>query len=76
VTIEPSERQQLKQKRRRQRAVVATLPVSRRDRKQLLQQLALQQTIEARTLKRKLAVQPTAIQKTWHPGRSDEEREL
>ena len=62
------ERRQLKQKHGRQRAVVATLPVSGRDRKQLLQQLALQLTIEARTLKRKLAVQRRAIQKTPHPG--------
>ncbi len=62
------ERQQLKQKYRRQRGVIATLPVTRRDRKQLLQQLALRQTIETRTLKRKLAIQRNAIQKTWHPG--------
>ena len=64
----PRERRQLKQKHRRQRAVVATLPVSGRDRRQLLQQLAVQQTIESRALKRKLTVQRTAIQKTWHPG--------
>jgi hypothetical protein len=62
------ERRQLKQKYRRQRGVIATLPVSGRDRKQLLQQLALRQTIETRALKRKLAVQRKAIQKTWHPG--------
>jgi hypothetical protein len=60
--------QELKQKCRRQRSVIAALPVSGRDRKQLLQQLALRQTIETRTLKRKLAIQRTAIQKTWHPG--------
>jgi hypothetical protein len=62
------ERQQLKQKYRRQRNVIAALPVSRRDQRQLLQQLALRQTIEGRTLKRKLAIQRKAIQKTWHPG--------
>jgi hypothetical protein len=32
------------------------------------QQLALRQTIETRALKRKLAIQRKAIQKTWHPG--------
>jgi hypothetical protein len=62
------ERQQLRQKYRRQRSVIAALPVSGRDRKQLLQQLALRQTIENRALKRKLAIQRKAIQKTWHPG--------
>ena len=35
---------------------------------QLLRQLALRQTIETRTLKRKLAIQRSAIQKTRHPG--------
>ena len=58
------ERRQLKQKYRRQRAVLGTLPVSSRDRKRLLQQLALRQTIEGRTLKRRLAIQRTATQKT------------
>jgi hypothetical protein len=62
------ERQQLVQKYRRRRGVIATLPMSGRDRKQLLQQLALRQAIEARALKRKLAIQRKAIQKTWHPG--------
>jgi hypothetical protein len=62
------ERRQLKQKYRRQRGVITTLPVSARDRKRLLQQLALRQTIEARTLKRRLAAQRSAIQRTWHPG--------
>jgi hypothetical protein len=66
--IAARERQRLDQKYRRQRGVIATLPISGRDRKQLLQQLALRQTIEARTLKRKLAIQRKAIQKTWHPG--------
>jgi hypothetical protein len=62
------ERRQLKQKYRRQRGVVGTLPVHARDRKRLLQQLTLRQTIETRALKRKLAIQRKAIQKTWHPG--------
>jgi len=62
------EREQLKRKYRLQRSVIAALPVFGRDRKQLLQQLALRQTIETRTLKRKLAIQRKAIQKTWHPG--------
>lgn len=30
--------------------------------------LTLRQTIEARTLTRKIAIQRKAIQKTWHPG--------
>ena len=62
------ERQQLTQKYRLQRRVISALPVSARDRGQLLRQLALRQTIETRTLKRKLAIQRDAIQKTWHPG--------
>ena len=62
------ERQQLRQKYRLQRRVINGLPVSVRDRSQLLRQLALRQTIETRTLKRKLAIQRNAIQKTWHPG--------
>lgn len=62
------ERRQLKRKYRRQRSVIATLPVSARDRKRLLEQLALRHTIEARTLKQRLAIQRTAIQKTRHPG--------
>jgi hypothetical protein len=49
-------------------AMVAALPVAGRDRKQLVRQLALRQTIETRALKRKLAVQRRAIQKSWHPG--------
>jgi hypothetical protein len=62
------EREQLKRKYRRRQGVIAALPVSRRDRKQLLRQLALRQTIEVRALKRKLSVQRKAIQKAWHPG--------
>ena len=62
------ERGQLKRKYRRQRSGIATLPVSRRDRKRLLEQLALRQAIESRALKRMLAAQRRAIQKTPHPG--------
>jgi len=62
------EREQLKRKYHLQRSVIAALPVAGRDRKQLLRQLALRQTIETRALKRKLAIQRWAIQKTWHPG--------
>ncbi|NNK41522.1 MAG: relaxase/mobilization nuclease domain-containing protein [Myxococcales bacterium] len=62
------ERRQFTQKYRLQRGVISALPVSARDRGQLLRQLALRQTIESHTLKRKLAIQRKAIQKTWHPG--------
>jgi hypothetical protein len=62
------ERAQLKRKYHLQRSVIAALPVAGRDRKQLRRQLALRQTIETRALKRKLAIQRSAIQKTWHPG--------
>ncbi|MGB8329841.1 MAG: relaxase/mobilization nuclease domain-containing protein [Polyangiales bacterium] len=62
------ERQQLKRKHRCQRSIIAALPVTRGDRRQLLEQLTLRQTIETRTLRRKLAIQRKAIQKTWHPG--------
>ena len=48
--------------------MVAALAVAGRDRKQLVRQLALRPTIETRALKRKLAVQRRAIQKSWHPG--------
>ncbi|MGB5349646.1 MAG: TraI/MobA(P) family conjugative relaxase [Polyangiales bacterium] len=62
------EREQLKRKYHLQRNVIAALPVAGRDRKQLLRQLALRQTIQTRALKRNLAVQRSAIQKTWQPG--------
>ena len=66
------ERGQLRRKYRRQRSGIATLPVSRRDRKRLLEQLALRQAIESRALKRKLAVHRShtylalAISVVWH----------
>lgn len=62
------ERRRFKEKYRHQRDLIAALPVSGRDRKRLSQQLALRQAIESRTLKRKLANQRTAIQKSPHPG--------
>jgi hypothetical protein len=62
------ERQRLKEKYRHQRGLLAALPVSSRDRKRLLKQLALRQAIESRALKRKLANQRKAIQKSTHPG--------
>ncbi|NND28113.1 MAG: relaxase/mobilization nuclease domain-containing protein [Myxococcales bacterium] len=62
------ERRGLKQKYRQQRRILAALPVSRRDRKRLSQQLALRQAIESRALRRKLANQRKAIQKSPHPG--------
>ena len=62
------ERRLFREKYRHQRSLLAALPVSGRDRKRLSQQLALRQAIESRTLKRKLANQRTAIQKSPHPG--------
>jgi hypothetical protein len=62
------ERRRLKEKYRHQRGLLAALPVSDCDRKRLSQQLALRQAIESRALKRKLAVQRRAIEKTPHPG--------
>jgi hypothetical protein len=62
------ERRRFKEKYRHQRSLLAALPVSGRDRKRLSQQLALRQAIESRTLKRKLANQRKAIQKSPHPG--------
>ncbi len=66
--IAARERRGLKQKYRRQRGVINTLPVSRHNRKRLLQQLALRQAIESRALRRKLANQRRAIRKSPHPG--------
>jgi hypothetical protein len=62
------ERRRLKEKYRNQRGVLAALPVSGSDRKRLSQQLGLRQAIESRALRRQLAVQRRAIQKTPHPG--------
>ena len=62
------ERRRLKEKYRNQRGVLAALPVSGRDRKRLSQQLGLRQAIESRALKRKLASQRKAIQKSRYPG--------
>jgi hypothetical protein len=62
------ERQRIKEKYRHQRGLLAALPVSSCDRKRLSQQLALRQAIESRVLRRKLANQRRAIQKTPHPS--------
>jgi hypothetical protein len=62
------DRRRLKEKYRHQRRLLGALPVSNRDRKRLSQQLALRQAIESRTLRRKLASQRKAIQKSPHPG--------
>ncbi len=62
------ERQRFKEKYRHQRSLLAALPVSGRDRKRLSQQLALRRAIESGTLRRKLANQRKAIQKSPHPG--------
>ena len=62
------DRGQLGQKYRLQRGVINALPVSARDRSQLLRQLTFRKIMEARALKRKLAIQRKAIQRTWHPG--------
>lgn len=62
------ERRRLKEKYRHQRRLLAALPVSNRDRKRLSQQLTFRQAIESRTLRRKLASQRKAIQKSPHPG--------
>jgi hypothetical protein len=62
------ERQRLKSKYRRQRHLLAALPVSGPDRKRLFRQLELRQTIETRALKQKHATQRWGIQKTPHPG--------
>jgi hypothetical protein len=63
-----SKRQRLRDKNRRRRDLLAALPVSSRNRKRLLKQLALRQAIESRALKRKLANQRKAIRKSPHPG--------
>ena len=62
------ERRRLKGKYRRQRLLLAALPVSGPDRKRLFQQLELRRTLEIRALKQKHAIQRWGIQKTPHPG--------
>ena len=66
--IAARERRGLKEKYRQQRGILAALPVSGHDRQRLSKQLALRQTIDARTLRRRLAAQRKAVQKTPHPG--------
>jgi len=48
--------------------ILAALPVSGHDRQRLSKQLALRQAIDAWTLRRRLAAQRKAVQKTPHPG--------
>jgi hypothetical protein len=62
------ERQRLTSKYRRQRHLLAALPVSARDRKRLFRQLEVRQTLETRALKHKHATQRWGIEKTPHPG--------
>jgi hypothetical protein len=66
--IAARERRALKEKYRHQHGLLAALPVSGRDRQRLSKQLALRQAIDARTLRRRLAAQRKAVQKTPHPG--------
>ena len=66
--IAARERRGLKEKYRRQRRILAALPVSGHDRQRLSKQLALRQAIDARRLRRRLAAQRKAVQKTPHPG--------
>jgi len=62
------ERQRLKGKYQRQRALIAALPVFGVDRKRLSQQLSLRQAIDSRALKQRLSRQRKAIHSTTHPG--------
>jgi hypothetical protein len=62
------DRRGLKEKYRQQRRILAALPVSVLDKKRLTKQLALRQGIDVRNLRRRLAAQRKAIQKTPHPG--------
>jgi hypothetical protein len=62
------DRRGLKEKYRQQRTILAALPVSALDKKRLTKQLALRQGIDVRNLRRRLAAQRKAIQKTPHPG--------
>jgi hypothetical protein len=61
-------RRRLKDKCRRQRAVIAALPISGADRKRLSQQLSLRQAIDSRALKHQLTRQRKTIHRTAHPG--------
>jgi hypothetical protein len=66
--IAARERRGLKEKYCQQRRILAALPVSGHDRQRLSKQLALRQAIDARMLRRRLAAQRKAVQKTPHPG--------
>jgi hypothetical protein len=62
--IATRERRGLKERYRQQRRILAILPVSGHDRQCLSKQLALRQAIEARALRRRLAAQRKAVQKS------------
>jgi hypothetical protein len=62
------ERRSLEEKYRQHRRILAALPVSALDKKRTMKQLALRQGIDVRNLRRRLAAQRKAIQKTPHPG--------
>ena len=66
--IAARERRGLKEKYRQQRRILAALPVSGHDKHRLSKQLALRQAIDVRKLRRRLAAQRKAVQKTPHPG--------
>ncbi len=66
--IATGERRRFKGKYRRQRALIAALPISGADKKRLSQQLSLRQAIDSRTLKHQLTHRREAIDKTKHPG--------
>jgi hypothetical protein len=66
--IATGERRRFKGRYRRQRALIAALPISAADKKRLSQQLSLRQAIDNRALKHKLTRQREAIHKTKHPG--------
>ena len=63
-----TERRRLKGKYRRQRALIAALPISGADKKRLSRQLSLRQAIDSRALRLKLTRQREAIHKSTHPG--------
>jgi len=63
-----SERRRLKSKYRRQRALIAALPISGHDKRRLSQQLSLRQVIDSRALKHQLTLRRKTIHKTTHPG--------
>ncbi len=63
-----NERRRLNGKYRRQRALIAALPISGADKKSLSQQLSIRKAIASRALTQQLTRQRKIIQKTMHPG--------